>query len=208
MYEPAVTTSSSYHHGSLREALLDAAVDLVVEQGSDALSLRELARRAGVSSAAPYRHFPDKDALVRGVIARGYQRFDQALARAVKSQAKEPALRAVQQLGVAYVRFAARNPNLFRLIFSPLGQDSGQDAELDQARRKASEHLPRALMRLQSEGIATSSSVEELTELAWALVHGVAVLHLDGLVGDGQPKSAERLAERVTTQLAALFRAE
>ncbi|MCA9642419.1 MAG: TetR/AcrR family transcriptional regulator [Polyangiaceae bacterium] len=199
---------ATYHHGSLRETLLDAGVELVAEAGIDALSLRELARRAGVSSAAPYRHFPDKDALLRGVAARGYQRFDQALGKVSKQCAETSALEAVQQLGVAYVRFAARNPNLFRLIFSPIGQASGHDPELDKACRQSAEHLPRALMRLHEEGIATSISVQELTELAWALVHGVAMLYLDGLVGDGKPLSAEKAAERVTQHLVALFRAD
>ncbi|MGE0326725.1 MAG: TetR/AcrR family transcriptional regulator [Polyangiaceae bacterium] len=199
---------ATYHHGSLREALLDAGVELVSEAGADAVSLRELARRAGVSSAAPYRHFPDKDALLRGIAARGYQRFDQALGKVAKQSADSSPLEAVQQLGVAYVRFAARNPNLFRLIFSPVAQASGLDPELDEACRQSAAHLPRSLARLHEAGIATSINIQELTELAWALVHGVAMLHLDGLVGDAQPKSAERAAERVTQHLVALFRAD
>ncbi len=200
--------AAPYHHGSLREALLDAAVDLVVERGIEGVSLRELARQAGVSSAAPYRHFPDKDALLRAVAARGYQRFDQALAGVAEAYGSAPALERVQRLGIAYVCFAVGQPNLFRLIFGPAVQGGGLDAELDEARHRAASHLPRALAELQAEGIATSSSIHELTELAWALVHGVATLYLDGLVGDGQPESAERAAERVTRQLAALFRAE
>ncbi|MCA9627236.1 MAG: TetR/AcrR family transcriptional regulator [Myxococcales bacterium] len=200
--------TSSYHHGALRETLLDAAVELVSEAGGDALSLRELARRVGVSSAAPYRHFPDKDALLRAVAARGYQRFDRALDEASREGAEVSALEAVEQLGVAYVRFAARNVNLFRLIFSPIGRSAGHDPELDSACRRSAEHLPRSLERLQREGIATSINLQELTELAWALVHGVAMLYLDGLVGDGQPESAEAAAERVTRHLAGLFRAD
>jgi len=200
--------NAHYHHGSLRETLLETAVEVVVESGLAALSLRELARRAGVSSAAPYRHFPDKEAVLRAVATQGFERFDKALARTAKQFEDASALEAVERLGVAYVRFAARQPNLFRFIFGPAAPAAGVDAELDEARRRAAGHLPRALARLQAEGVATSSSIEELTELAWALVHGVAVLNLDGLVGDGGAKSAERLAERVIKQLGALFRAE
>src|SRR5690606_11883207 len=103
--------NAPYHHGSLREALVDAAVDVVVESGIDAVSLRDLARRAGVSSGAPSRHFADKDAVLSAVPARGFQRFDQSLARVAKLHASSPPLEAVQQLGVAYVRFAAKQPN-------------------------------------------------------------------------------------------------
>lgn len=200
--------NAPYHHGSLRETLLEAAVEVVVESGIEALSLRELARRAGVSSAAPYRHFPDKEAVLRAVATRGFELFDKALARTAKQFEDASALEAVERLGVAYVRFATRQPNLFRLIFGPSAPALGTDAALDEARRRAAGHLPRALARLQAQGVATDSSIEELTELAWALVHGVAALHLDGLVGDGSAKSAERLAERVVQQIGSLLRSD
>ncbi len=198
--------NAAYHHGALRDALVDAAVEVVATSGIEAVSLRELARRVGVSSGAPYRHFADKDAVLAAVARRGFERFDRALARVSKQYAPAPALEAVQRLGVAYVRFAAKHPNLFRLIFGPAAPRVGVDAALDEARRRAGAHLPRALGRLQAEGVATHTSTRELTELAWALVHGVAMLHLDGLVGGGGVASAERLAERVTGQLGALLR--
>lgn len=186
---------------------MDAALEVVSEQGADALSLRELARRAGVSSGAPYRHFADKDAVLAAVAARGFERFDRALSTNARKHAEDDPMHAVEQLGIAYVRFAAKHPHLFRLMFGPGAPPIGVEPTLDDARRRTSGHLPAALMRLQAAGLGAGATVEELTELAWALVHGVAALHLDGLSGGASVGDAEALARRVTRQLGALFAA-
>ncbi len=200
--------STPYHHGSLRDALVDAATQVVTETGSESLSLRALARRAGVSSGAPYRHFTDRDAVLCAVATNGFRRFDAALANTDEQSATLPPVERVEQLGVAYVRFAAEEPNLFRLMFGPLAPRVGVDAELDEVRRRAGAHLPRALTRAQAAGFGTDSSLEELVELAWALVHGVAALHLDGLAGSSDVAGAEQLARRVTGQLGRLMRSD
>lgn len=195
----------SYHHGSLRDSLIDAALEVISESGPERLSLRDLARRAGVSSGAPYRHFADKGAILAGVAGRGFERFDRALARTAELHAEGDPMHAVEQLGVSYVRFAAEHPHLFRLMFGPSAPRAEVDPSLDDARRRAGGHLPSALARLQAAGLGTGASVEELTELAWALVHGVASLHLDGLSGGPGVDEAEALARRVTHQLGLLI---
>ncbi|MFC6937680.1 TetR/AcrR family transcriptional regulator [Actinomadura yumaensis] len=114
--------SAPYHHGDLRAACLQAARELLEEDGSAALSLRAVARRAGVSATAPYRHYADRDALVSAVAAQGYRELAEHLAAAHPSPESPEDLAAV---AVAYVRFALDHPALFRVMFAePCDPDS------------------------------------------------------------------------------------
>src|SRR6202048_2097948 len=118
------TSSGPYHHGDLRAACLNAALELLEEGGSNPLSLRAVARRAGVSSAAPYRHYADRDALLSAVAAVGYRELAGYLAAAHPSPSTPEDLAAV---AVAYVQFALEHPALFRTMFSdPCDGDSSE----------------------------------------------------------------------------------
>ncbi len=103
-----------YHHGNLREALLETAFGLVDSHGTEAISMRALAREAGVSSAAPFRHFADKQVLLQAVAQRAAAELDRKLDGA--SSDRDDALTQFRAMTVAYVRFAADHPNLFELI--------------------------------------------------------------------------------------------
>jgi AcrR family transcriptional regulator len=105
----------SYHHGNLREALLQGALRAIAELGPGAFTLREVARRAGVSHNAPYRHFRDKDALLAAVAAQGFRELTRAMRDAGKRQSK--ALDRLKQSGLAYVAFAIRRPEHFTVMF-------------------------------------------------------------------------------------------
>src|SRR5258706_14323437 len=105
-----------YHHGDLRRALVDSALELVDDEGLEALTTRALARKLEVSHAAPARHFPNRGSLLAEVAAEAFERFAQALARAAKPLPPGPAFSA---MGRAYVRFALDHPGLLRLMFSP-----------------------------------------------------------------------------------------
>lgn len=154
---------STYHHGDLRSALLGAASELIEEQGLGAMSLREVARRAGVSHNAPYRHFPDRDSLLAELAAEGFRQLGEAMA------AKQG-----RAMGEAYVRFALEHPSRFRLMFG--GQlKLRQHGALADAARKTYEALVRAF-RAQA-GVADP---EKAAAAAWSLVHGLAQLLLDG----------------------------
>ena len=112
-----------YHHGDLRRALVEAALQLLAEGGTEALGLRELARRVGVSASAPYRHFRDKQALIQAVAAAGFEMFLEAVEGAKAGVAPEEQLGAMAE---AYVHFALRYPRLYRLMFSSaLGKFEG-----------------------------------------------------------------------------------
>src|SRR5262245_4881527 len=107
----------AYHHGDLRRALLDAALELVSSKGVQALTLREVARRAGVTHAAPYHHFPSKEALFAAVATEGFRDLAAAM-RAALSGRRGP-FASLRAIGVAYVRFATEHPAHFRIMFRP-----------------------------------------------------------------------------------------
>src|SRR3954470_12614732 len=107
--------AGSYHHGDLKAGLIDAASDILSREGPEALTLRAVARRAGVSQAAPYRHFADRRALVAAVAERGFERMQAAMMTAMSA---DPAGRpGLKQLAIAYVRFGHESPAEYRVMF-------------------------------------------------------------------------------------------
>ncbi|MBU3862729.1 TetR/AcrR family transcriptional regulator [Streptomyces sp. 4503] len=183
--------SGSYHHGDLRAACLRAARELLEEDGGG-LSLRAVARRAGVSATAPYRHFPDREALVSAVAAQGYRELAERLATAHPAPATPEDL---ADVAVAYVQFALAHPALFRAMFSE-PCDPG-DAERAAATAAISAYVDGLVRRAFPEhGIEAGpgADVEALSTAVWALVHGLAFLHLDGKLDASAP---EVVADRV-----------
>lgn len=168
------TSSQKYHHGDLRQALLDEGMALVQESGPDALTLRKLAQRLGVSAMAPYRHYPDKEALLAAIAAEGFRRLQARLEAAERSD-ESPGSTLLRE-GIAYVLFALDNPALFRLMFGT-NRPQGLDPDLDAARAGAFGVLMRHMQ--------ASASTDERSARArgcWSLVHGLALLLLDGLL--------------------------
>lgn len=159
-------TSSAYHHGDLRAALLRAAGRLLEKQGLAALSLREAARRAGVSHNAPYRHFPDRDSLLAALAADGFA----TLGRTLQDASGIGGLRA---MGEAYLHFALERPQRFRLMFGGAVPIARHAALRDSAMR-VYEDLAQALAP-QIPGPAG----RDASLAAWALVHGLSQLLLD-----------------------------
>ncbi|MEU3605713.1 TetR/AcrR family transcriptional regulator [Streptomyces sp. NPDC035033] len=180
------TKRSSYHHGDLRQAVLSAALEAIAADGPGALSLRDLARRAGVSHAAPAHHFGDRAGLLTAIAAQGFGLLADALAGGTT----------LADRGRRYVRFAADHPAHFAVMFAPdlLRPD---DPELTAARARASAELRAGVAGLpgrdpRATGIA-----------AWSLAHGFATLYLthnvDEAVGGASP---EEYFDRLTGFLA------
>ena len=144
---------ATYHHGDLRAAVVSAAWKMIEKEGVDGLSLREAARRAGVSHNAPYRHFADRDALLAALVAEGFAQLERALES-----------RAGRELGEAYVAFALAHPQRFRLMFS----GARASADLAGAASRSS------FAHLGADGAAAAGAA------AWSLVHGLASLILEG----------------------------
>ena len=164
-----------YHHGNLREALIDAALMLLAEKGPGAFTIAEAARLAGVSSAAPYRHFRDAEALLAAVAERGYERFAAVLAQAWNDGRPEP-LRAFEALGQAYLAFARREPALYAAMFET-GIALDAFPSLQAAGERAFGILRQATERLAAtlpEGARPPSLMMALH--IWALSHGIASL--------------------------------
>jgi AcrR family transcriptional regulator len=171
------TSRSPYHHGDLRAACLRAAMELLEEGGTTALSLRAVARRAGVSPAAPYRHYADRDALISAVAAVGYRELAEQLAAAHPAPSTADDLAAV---AVAYVQFALQRPALFRVMFvEPCDRDNSERVAATNA---ISEYVG-AIVRHSFPG----SNPDALATAVWALVHGLAFLHLDGKLDSATP---------------------
>ncbi|NED10679.1 TetR/AcrR family transcriptional regulator [Streptomyces sp. SID9124] len=180
-----MTSDRAYHHGDLRRAVLAAALDVIRTEGPAALSLRDLARRAGVSHAAPAHHFKDRTGLLTAIAAEGYDLFADALAAA-------PDLR---ERGVAYVRFATTHPAHFQVMFQP-DLHRPDDPALLAAKARATAEL--------RAGVATRPPTDNprLTGIAaWSLAHGFATLllsgNLDDAVGDHDPEEVFREVGRL-----------
>jgi len=166
-----------YHHGNLREALLQGAVRAIAELGPAAFTLREVARRAGVSHNAPYRHFRDKDALLAAVAAQGFRELTRAMREAGERQSK--ASDKLKHSGLAYVAFAVRRPEHFTVMFdAPVA--ACKDPEYLQASQEAFNTLVNYVRTCQEEGQLPAGSTLERSIYAWSLVHGIAKLAVAG----------------------------
>ncbi|MEU2619543.1 TetR/AcrR family transcriptional regulator [Streptomyces sp. NPDC007157] len=185
--------ATAYHHGDLRAACLRAARELLEEDGSAGLSLRAVARRAGVSATAPYRHYADRDALVSAVAAEGYRELTADLAAAHPSPSTPDDLAAV---AVVYVQFALKHPALFRAMFAEPCDPNSEERVA--ATTVISEYV-RGIVRDTFPG---TDDVGALATTVWALVHGLAFLHLDGKLDSSTP---EVVAEQVRAAVNALF---
>ncbi|TWV55544.1 TetR/AcrR family transcriptional regulator [Streptomyces misionensis] len=186
--------SGSYHHGDLRAACVRAARELLEEDGSAALSLRAVARRAGVSPTAPYRHYADRDALLSAVAAQGYRELAEHLAAAHPAPTTPEELAAV---AIAYVRFALEHPALFRVMFA---EPCDPTSEERLAATAAISEYVRGIVRTVFPG----ADADALSTTVWALVHGLAFLHLDGKLDTSSP---EVVADQVGAAVRALFTA-
>ncbi len=204
------STDERYHHGDLRRALIAAALTLLTEKQDWSFSLREVARRAGVSHNAPYNHFSSKQELLAAVAAAGYDLL-RAQMQAAMAQVDTPsaALKAVE---IAYVLFGVGNPAHYRLMFGTAltTVKSGLPPTVCEAAAAAKELLRDIIRQGAAGGVfaVSPTSTEALDTVvlsAWSLVHGLTMLFIDGL-SDAEPTpepftSAERITKHVTQLL-------
>lgn len=194
--------NAAYHHGDLHSALVQAGLAILDETGdANALSLREAARRAGVSAMAPYRHFSDKDALLAAIATVGFERlrdtliavdrdaFNQDDGAPVRAALQEVSQEALVAQGVAYVAFACAQPALFRLMFA-----AGRCARPETL--KAASRASYAIMVERVASLVAPDAAQERALQCWATAHGIATLAIDGqLDAAGVPATA--LADRL-----------
>jgi AcrR family transcriptional regulator len=187
-----------YHHGNLRETLIRAALELIAQKGPAGFTFAEAARWAGVSPAAPYRHFRDRDELLANVALRGFRQFEAALAKAWDG-GRPDALAALERLGRAYLDFARVEPAYYSAMFEG-GIPLGSNPELREASDRAFAVLREAAEKLSAQAAAGAKPPALMVALhIWAMTHGVA-----SLFGRGDsarrplPMSAEELLEAQT----------
>jgi AcrR family transcriptional regulator len=182
-----------YHHGNLREALIAAALDLISKKGPAGFTFADAARAAGVSAAAPYRHFRDRDALMADVARRGFERFTAELALAWDGGTPAPRA-AFERVGRAYLQFAEKEPALFAAMFES-GVQIGQYPELREAGDRAF-----AVLREGCEALAATLPKERrppslmMALHIWSLSHGIAALFARG---DGARRSIPMTPEEL-----------
>lgn len=195
-----------YHHGDLRRALIAASLSLIEEQGVGALSLRAVARRAGVSHSAPYHHFPDRGSLLAAIAEDGFAELardmTEARARATDARAR------LEACGLAYVRFALKSPARFKLMFRPELAAQSEAGKVAKSSAPALDALTTSILEAQAAGLAPSGDPKPLVLTAWSAVHGLTSLWLDGPLpraGHAFGTSANELGVTLTSTLANLF---
>ncbi len=174
----AAKKRNTYHHGALREQLISSALELLEEVGPNDLSIREVARRGGVSHAAPYRHFADKEALIAALMEEGYRDLSIRMTAAAAKHPGDPASQ-LNAAGVAYVELALARPALFRLMFSRNMCDFGKFESLSRTAKEAFEILAALVGACYQAGSFKQADPQRAVMACWALTHGLSTLLLE-----------------------------
>ena len=177
---PRAVAPKPYHHGDLRRVLIDAALQLVGEGGAEAVSVREAARRAGVSPGAPFRHFPSRDALMQAVAEEAQRRFRAEIAAALAAAAPGDPLGRFRCLGVAYLRWAMRNPTHFEVISSRRFFDHDRATAISRDNAELIELTERTLADAFAAGQLRPTDLKQVQIAGRALVYGFARMNIDG----------------------------
>jgi AcrR family transcriptional regulator len=194
-----MTSKKTYHHGDLRQALIEEAIALVAEQGTSNWSLREVARRIGVSHTAPYRHFTDRDALLAAVAERGFQKMSQFLLASLVKILTPHSLR-LQTIGIAYVQYAIDHPSEYEVMFR-YQKNKQQHLTLQEASHQTFAILVDEIEAGQKNGEFRLEDPRQLALVSWSVVHGLSMLLIDGQIEIPENSTLEALAS-LTTQIA------
>ncbi len=176
---------NTYHHGNLRRALIKATLELIAEKGINAFSIREIAKRAGVSHAAPYRHFKDKEDILYAVAKEG---FDMMVAETKKRSAKYPddPFARYSICGISYIDFAVSHPSHYRVMFSAGDHIRTSPEELKLSSTESFQLLIDSIRECQEKKIIREGDTYEFALASWAIVHGYAKLFIDGFIDDNE----------------------
>ena len=169
----------SYHHGDLKAALVEAAAGIVRTKGLEALTIRDVAKRTGVSAAAPYRHFQDRRALIAAVAERGFIRLQQAMSAAMGSARGRHGFK---QVALAYMNFGLENPAEYRVMFGPDMADTTDFPSLRETSRAVLGGVAEAVKQLQKEGLVGKGDAWLIAAALWSTLHGLVMLVLDGQI--------------------------
>jgi AcrR family transcriptional regulator len=169
-----------FHHGNLRQALIDGALLILAKEGAEAITLREVARRAGVTHAAPYRHFDGKEALLAAVAEEGFMQ----LKRDMENAAGNDPLDRLHRYGEAYIRFALKNPAHYRLMYGPEFAHRAAHPALQEASRQAFSLLIGAVRDAVAQKQVEEGDPIHIALATWSTVHGLSLLIMDRQLDD------------------------
>ncbi|MDH3739976.1 MAG: TetR/AcrR family transcriptional regulator [Hyphomicrobiales bacterium] len=193
------TAKAKYHHGGLREALIDAAYQFVLESGGENFSLADACRCAGVSTAAPYRHFKDRDEILAEVCSRGFEEMTAMAQEAVRTKG-EGTLEGIIAMGQTYVAFAVENQGLFRLMFGQNQSVSDVERVVEKGNDCFGYLIEQITIYCQANGL--DSNADDDAVKLWTFVHGTASLLMDGKYDKVTPGlDVEQLIASATPQL-------
>lgn len=173
-------TPRPYHHGDLRRAIIETALTMLAAEKGWQFTLREVARRVGVSHAAPYKHFPDKGALLAELAVQGFEQLGHEMSAAITPHPRS-VIKAFHAAATAYVDFGMRNPALYRLMYSA---EAGDAASVHMSERvlRTLGVLLGILERGQQAGVFKQRPVQGQAAACWAQVHGITMLSIEGLL--------------------------
>lgn len=198
---PVAKAEGAFHHGDLEWAILEAARQLLEREGPAGVSLRAAARLAGVSHNAPYRHFDSRESILAALAARGFEELAARMEAAARGHRETRA--ALQAIAEAYVAMAAEHTHLFRLMFGPEVADKDRHPAVRAAGMSALQVLLDTIVAGQRSGAVRAGDPQDLAVGHWAVVHGVAMLYVDGLLADraeargGPPGLARLVSEQI-----------
>jgi AcrR family transcriptional regulator len=187
-------TPRTYHHGDLRDALVRSALDILVTEGPEALTLRGVARAAGVSQAAPYRHFADRRALVAAVAEEGFKRLQRAMFGDGESA---PSRLGFRDVGLGYVSFGQNNPALYRVMFGPEVARQDDLPSLASTSGAVLDHVRAAIEALQAQKVIAPGDARAIAISVWSMLHGLVMLILDGQTADAGMPTEQLVAETI-----------
>jgi AcrR family transcriptional regulator len=171
----AVRAKTRFHHGDLREALIAATRDLLIEHGPDGFTLADACRRAGVTTAAPYKHFRDKQEILEDIVARGFEELTAANAKAV-AEGGPGTVAGITAMGLSYLDFAVAQPAVFRLMF---GHKSRTVEHVDESGNRCLKSVIEQVAAYSRKHGHTADA-EKIAIRLWTFVHGASSLELDG----------------------------
>lgn len=190
--------TGAYHHGDLRQALVDAALRALEHQRAEDLSLRALGRELGVSPRAPYRHFETKEELLAAVAVEGFRAFGELLTPRVAAAGADPIAR-LRAIAEAYVVFAVERPAAFRVMYAPYDTVKESAPDLVRARAEGHQATMDSIAEGQAAGILRGGDPMQLALVLWSSMHGLAVLLTQGQLGRyDKPVEAAQLAGLVS----------
>lgn len=164
----------SFHHGDLREALIAATRELLIEHGPDGFTLADACRRAGVTTAAPYKHFRDKQEILEEIVARGFDQLRESNARAVTKRGSGT-IEGITAMGISYLEFAVAQPAIFRLMFGELKKSKKVDGTGEECLKNVVEEVAHYCRKN-----GHSADAQQIAVRLWTFVHGASSLELDG----------------------------